>query len=86
MKPLTPVSQKTAVEYFAFVVIAVASFLTRLYPLSISPYPFNNDSITECEIASEILGSGHLNLPSISEQGTHSMGIPVFNVLIAYFS
>ena len=86
MKTPTPVPQRAAVEYFAFVVIAVASFLTRLFPLSISPYPFNNDSITECEIASEILDSGHLNLPSISEQGIHSMGIPAFNVLIAYFS
>ncbi len=86
MRTPTPAPQRAAVEYFAFVAIAVASFLTRLYPLSISPYPWNNDSVTECEIASEILGSGHLNLPSISEQGIHSMGIPIFNVLIAFFS
>jgi hypothetical protein len=66
------------------VVIAVASFLTRLSPLSISRYPFNNDAVTECTIASEILDTGHLNFQGISEQGVHSMGIPAFNVLISY--
>jgi len=68
-------------------ILSIAAFLTRLYPLSISPYPFNNDSLTECGIASEILRSGHLEFnPGTSWYGTHSVYTPVHNVAIAFFA
>ena len=86
MRISVSILRKAGSEHFAFLVIAVSSFLTRLYSLSISPYPFNNDAITECTIASEILGSGHLDFSSSINQSTHSLGIPAFNVLVAYAS
>lgn len=86
MRISVSILRKANSEHFAFLVIAVSSFLTRLYSLSISPYPFNNDAITECTIASGILGSGHLDFSSNINQSTHSLGIPAFNVLIAYTS
>jgi len=86
MRISVSILRKTNSEYFAFIVVAVSAFLTRLYSLSISPYPFNNDAITECTIASGILGSGHLDFSSSLNQSNHSLGIPAFNVLIAYTS
>ena len=71
----------------ALAILSAAAFLTRLLPLSISQYPFNNDSLTECGIAFEILGSGHLSFsPTTSWFGTHSIATPVFNVMIAFFA
>lgn len=86
MRISVSILRKAKSEHFAFLVIAISSFLTRIYSLSISPYPFNNDAITECTIASGILGSGHLDFTSNINQSTHSLGIPAFNVLIAYTS
>jgi len=68
-------------------IVSIAAFLTRLFPLSMSQYPFNNDSLIECGMASDIVHSGHLTYPSDSPwNGTHSVATPVFNVLIAFFS
>jgi len=61
--------------------------MTRLLPLSISRYPFNNDALTECGIASEILGSGHLEFSHNAPWSiTHSVATPLMNVLLAFFS
>jgi len=74
-------------ETAAFFILLVAGFLTRLLPLSISQYPFNNDGLTECGIASSILDSGHLRvLPDAVNGTTHSLATPAMNVLIAYMS
>jgi len=68
-------------------ILAIAAFLTRLMPLSISPYPFNNDSLTECGITAEILKTGHLEFSSSTPwYGTHGIDTPVLNVLMAFFS
>ena len=73
-------------ESFAFAVIALAALLSRLYPLSMSPYPFNNDSMTEFAIASDILNTGHLDFSDDYRYSTHSIGIPVFNVVLPFVS
>lgn len=68
-------------------ILSAAAFLSRLLPLSMSQYPFNNDSLTEIGIASEILGSGHLHFsPGTAWYGTHSTAIPIFNVMIAFLA
>jgi len=69
----------------AFLIIAAAGFLTRLLPLAFSQYPFNNDSITECEIASGVIASGTMNPLSYLSHGTmHSEATPALNILLAY--
>lgn len=74
-------------EATAFFILLAAGFLTRLLPLSISQYPFNNDSLTECSLASSILDSGHLRVLNDAVNGTtHSLATPAMNVLIAYVS
>lgn len=68
-------------------VLLIAAFLTRLMPLSMSLYPWNNDSLTDCGIAEEILSSGSLEYSSGSPwEGTHSLVTPGFNVLIAFIA
>lgn len=68
-------------------ILCVAAFLSRLLPLSISQYPFNNDSMTEIGIASEILRSSHLHFsPGTPWFGTHSTATPIFNVMIAFLA
>src|SRR5512136_653425 len=74
-------------EAIAFSIITVAAFLTRLIPRSFSTYPFNNDGLTECGMANDILSSGHLafiseNAGSASHAGT----LPALNVVIAFFA
>lgn len=74
-------------EPFLLGAVCVAAFLTRLIPLSVSPLPFNNDSVTEFGMASEILDSGKLDFgPESIWYGTHGASTPVFNVLIAFMS
>ncbi|HEX9907337.1 MAG TPA: hypothetical protein VGB78_02580 [Thermoplasmata archaeon] len=69
------------------IVLAIAAFATRLLPLYISSYPYNNDSLTEGTIASDILSGGHLEYPEgRSYVDTHSVVTPVYNVLIAFCS
>ena len=68
-------------------IISVAAFLTRLLPLSMSPFPFNNDSLTECRLANNILNTHHLEFSSSAPwYGTHSGAIPILNVILAYMS
>jgi len=74
-------------EVTAFFILLAAGFLTRLLPLSISQYPFNNDGLTECRLASSILDSGHLRMfPDAVNGSTHSLATPAMNLLIAYVS
>ena len=74
-------------EVTAFFILLAAGFLTRLLPLSISQYPFNNDGLTECRLASSILDTGHLRVfPDAVNGTTHSLATPALNVLIAYVS
>jgi len=68
-------------------VISLLAFSTRLLPLAISPNPFNNDGMTECRIASDIVASRHLEFPNgTSYSGTHSLVTPAFDVLIAFLA
>jgi hypothetical protein len=68
-------------------VLSIAAFFTRILPLSMSPYPFNNDSLTECGLAAKILSSGHLSFSiEVPWYGTHSGATPILNILLAYFS
>lgn len=63
----------------------VVTFATRVLPLHISEYPFNNDGLTECRIAEDILTSGHLEYPEgAAYKETHSVAMPAFNVLLAF--
>ncbi len=68
-------------------VVALLAFSVHLLPLSISPYPFNNDGLAEAVIANGIVDTGHL---SISDLGglvsTHSESTPVFNLMLAFIS
>ena len=68
-------------------IVSIAAFFTRIFPLSMSPYPFNNDSLTECGLAMKILGSGHLRFSvDVPWYGSHSGATPILNVLLAYAS
>ena len=68
-------------------ILVVIAFSTRLLPLSISSYPFNNDGITESRIAEDILASEHLSYPESSYYiDTHSIIFPVYNILLAFCS
>lgn len=65
--------------------LATLAVTTRLLPLSSSQYPFNNDGITECRIASDILQTRSLGFPSDAYYAdTHSVITPAYNVLLAY--
>jgi hypothetical protein len=58
---------------------------TRMLPLAISQYPFNNDGITESRIASDIVESGHLSYPEGAFYiDTHSVITPAYDVLLAF--
>lgn len=74
-------------ESDAFWIIVVAAFLTRLWPLAFSTYPFNNDGLTECALAKQMLASGHMSFFPDGHLGTtHSIAIPAMNLVIAYAS
>jgi hypothetical protein len=80
-------SSKLSGGFLAVMILAIAAFLTRLMPLSMSPYPFNNDSLTECGITAEILETGHLEFSSSTPwYGTHGVDTPLLNVVMAFFS
>lgn len=77
----------TTMAFWSFAIIVFAAFMTRLLPLSMSPYPFNNDSLSECGLASEIMTSGHLRFSSSSLwYGTHGGATPILNILLAYLA
>ena len=80
-------SRRQRWELVAFSIIVTAAFLTRLWPLAFSSYPFNNDGLTECSLATQILETGHLSiLPDGWIGTTHSTAIPAMNIVLAYAS
>lgn len=75
------------VRYGIIVILSLLAFSTRLLPMAISPYPFNNDAILECRIAQDILSSGSLTYPAdASYIDSHSVITPAYNSLLAYVS
>lgn len=67
--------------------IILITISTRLLPIAISPFPFNNDGITESRIAADILESGHLDYPKDAYYyGAHSTITPAYNLLVAFSS
>ncbi len=70
-----------------FAIISISAFATRLMPLAFSQYPFNNDSLVECGLASDITLYGRLEYsPGSPWEGTHSAELPALSVLLAYVS
>jgi len=71
----------------ALAILSLAAFMTRLLPLSMSQYPWNNDSLTECAIATEIANTGHLDYsPDAPWFGTHALATPAFNAMLAFIA
>lgn len=65
--------------------VAVLAFTTRVLPSHISPLPFNNDGLSECRIAGDILESRHLQYPEGAFYlDTHSVITPIYNVMLAF--
>ena len=82
-----PLRHRLCTILFVLVVLGLLAFTTRLWPMHISTLPFNNDGLTECRIASDILAWGSLEYPSTAFYfNTHSVVTPSFNVLLAYVS
>ena len=68
-------------------ILILLAVSTRLYPLSISHYPFNNDAMGECRIASDILISEHMDFPEDSYyMDFHSIVTPAYNILLAFLA
>jgi hypothetical protein len=73
--------------FTVLLILVLFAMSTRLLPMSISQYPFNNDGITECRIANDLLASRKFDLPDDAfYQGTHSIITPAYNVLLAFVS
>ena len=67
--------------------LAILAFTTRILPISISSFPFNNDSLTECRMAEDIIAAGRLDFSGDSwYYDTHSTVTPVYNILLAFCS
>jgi hypothetical protein len=73
--------------FYPLLILLFAAFMTRLLPLAISQYPFNNDSITESLMSAEILDSGHLVSSSDPQwMWAHTDFTPVLNIVLAFFA
>jgi len=73
--------------FYSLLILLFAAFMTRLLPLAISQYPFNNDSITESLMSAEILDSGHLVSSSDPQwMWAHADFTPVLNIMLAFFA
>jgi hypothetical protein len=87
MRQVPPLKSLVTPTSVAFAVIALSAFVTRLLPLAFSQYPFNNDSLFECGLASDLILHGHLEYSEGSPwEGTYSVGLPAFGVLLAHVS
>lgn len=74
-------------RYAVLLALVFIAICTRLAPLAISPYPFNNDGITECRIASDIISSRSLSYPPDAYYAdSHSVLTPAYDVLLAFVS
>ncbi len=68
-------------------IVCLAAFSSRILPLAVSPYPFNNDSLTEVSITREILENGHINYSDdLRWNTTHSLVTPALDVMLAFFA
>lgn len=68
-------------------VIAVLALSTRLLPLSLSQYPFNNDALADCAIAADILRVGRIDIaPDRFYYNTHSTITVAYDILLAFAS
>jgi hypothetical protein len=80
-------TRRSISRYTLLLAIVILTLLTRLLPVSISSLPYNNDGLTECRIADDILDSGHLDYPAEAfYTGTHSVILPIYNALLAFVS
>lgn len=76
-------SKRRRFELLIVLILVAAS--TRLLPLAISSFPFNNDGMTESRIAADILDAGHLDYSEDAYYyGSHSTITPAYNVLLAF--
>jgi len=76
---------KTISVAWLTLILLLVTFTTRVLPVSISSYPYNNDGLTECRIAQDILSSGGLVYPEGAlYKSTHGVTMPLFNVLLAF--
>jgi hypothetical protein len=67
--------------------MCIAAFSTRLLPLAVSQYPYNNDSLTEISITEEILGTGHMNYSDdLRWNSTHSLVTPALDIMLAFLA
>lgn len=73
--------------YWLLTILTILVLSTRLLPLSISEYPYNNDSITECRIADDIIERSSFSPPADSfYTGTHSVVTIAHNAVLAFTS
>lgn len=74
-------------RYLIVAMFVIVALVTRLTPLAISPYPFNNDGITECRVAQDIMESGMLSYPDGAYYvDSHTTITPAYDVLLASVS
>jgi len=84
--PSISAKRRTAICRIGILAVLILLVIsTRLYPLSISQYPFNNDAVGECRIASDIIASGHMDFPDDRYYtDSHSVITPAYNILLAF--
>ena len=67
--------------------MCLAAFSTRLLPLAISQYPYNNDALTELSITEEILRTGHMShSEDLRWNTTHSLVTPALDIMLAFLA
>lgn len=72
-------------RYAIILALSLLALSTRLIPLAISPFPFNNDGITESRIAEDIISSRGLSYPDGAFYvDTHSLLTVAFDLILAY--
>lgn len=73
--------------FVVLLIMLLAGFSTRLLPLAVSDFPFNNDSLTEISITGEILRTGHINYTDdMRWNATHSLVTPALDVMLAFLA
>jgi len=87
MAPLPPHKNKVFSSATAVAVLSLSAFLTRLLPLSVSQFPFNNDALSVCGISSDIMNTHRLaDLISPLWQNAHGVRTPLLSIIISYFA
>ena len=85
---LLPPHKNTTLSPAAVVaLLSFSAFLTHLLPLSISQFPFNNDTLSVCGISSDIMNNHRLTgLESSGWQNAHGVRTPLLSIIISYFA